>query len=137
MYAELDRPWDWARVGAIWFGDGLDVLIRVDDPAEEPCFHVIDSRAGKFDIAISLAEPRYLRLWEARLTDEAQRALDKFFRGRPKCSCEPTAYDLAVSFWNTCNPNRAMAVFADESGNTIIPDYANIISRNPYKERYL
>lgn len=126
MYAELDCPWDWARVGIIWFGSGLDVLIRVDDPAEEPCFHIVDYRAGKFDISVSLTEPKCLRPYaEARLTDEAKQALGEFMHGIPKQRYFETHYEQAVFLWNDQNPHGAQVTIAkDANGNVIIPDYS-------------
>ena len=123
MYAELDCPYCWARVGYI---EGLDILIRVDDPEKTPCFHVVDSRAGKFDITVSLLEPRCLHPFsDARLTDESIHDLNKFMHSTPKHRYFKTFYEQTVFLWNNQNPQGTQVdIIKDEKGNAIIPDYS-------------
>lgn len=121
--------YEMARVG---YADNLEISVWTNDPGEIPHFHVTNDeprgKASRVDACIQLEQAKYFSHGKHKGTLNAsqRKALDRFFREKPKYSREPTNYDLAVSFWNSNNSNRIVVPPIDKNGDTVIPDYTNI-----------
>lgn len=127
-----------ARVGI--FCDGrLEAYICANDEEQVPHIHISglsDDGDWAFATAVKLCECHYYLhcRGEILFSTKKKRLFAQFMRARPQDSPFRTNYELAVSLWNSLNPNAKADLERHANGRLKIPDYENILPLDPHED---
>lgn len=133
-----------ARIGTMQFGvsvcDRYDVLVFTDDAGCVPHIHIVDTmtKGTRFNCCVELAANCYYAHNGniVFLDDRHCRQLNGFMHQPCRNVHYRNNYEYAVDMWNINNPDFAMQISEDASGEIVVPDYTTILLTEHNNNKY-